>query len=433
MNWAAGFRTKGDVDILFLSGSTGRDPFEDAPCRTPNEEREGEEGSTTSVSCRRRPLIAVPAWSRLDFTSVLKYLPGSLAREVRLVSDHQNFRGWLCKTAIGVSFALVAVGCGGEATPESEGELQQVEVLMAFPLGILRPGLVMALDRFFEEEGLDVTFNAVDGSSVVSQQLIAGNASFGILDTQSILIANSQGNPIRAVANYNNNVFDVVVPEDSSLTSIADIEGKTVGVSDVASGAVPLLQSVLAEQGLDPETSIELVPIGGGGPATFQAIQSGRVDVFAGSVNDFVALRLEGLTQFRSLLPDSYKNLPAGNWVLMEDTLSDEQGRSTITRIIRAQVTGLVYARDNMDEALEVACDMFPEECQDMDTARAIMEGGFDIAVLGAGTPWAQNNVDAWQTILASLSSDLLGESPVDVNEIATNELIDAINDFDEG
>lgn len=41
MNWATGFRTKGDVDILFLSGSTGRDPFTDAPCRTPEEERQG--------------------------------------------------------------------------------------------------------------------------------------------------------------------------------------------------------------------------------------------------------------------------------------------------------------------------------------------------------------------------------------------------------
>lgn len=41
MNWATGFRTRGDVDILFLSGSTGRDPFEDMPCRTPEEERAG--------------------------------------------------------------------------------------------------------------------------------------------------------------------------------------------------------------------------------------------------------------------------------------------------------------------------------------------------------------------------------------------------------
>lgn len=41
MNWATGFRTKGDVDILFLSGSTGRDPFNDAPNRTPEEESAG--------------------------------------------------------------------------------------------------------------------------------------------------------------------------------------------------------------------------------------------------------------------------------------------------------------------------------------------------------------------------------------------------------
>lgn len=41
MNWATGFRTKGDVDILFLSGSTGRDPFQDAPNRDPAEERAG--------------------------------------------------------------------------------------------------------------------------------------------------------------------------------------------------------------------------------------------------------------------------------------------------------------------------------------------------------------------------------------------------------
>ncbi len=41
MNWATGFRTKGDVDILFLSGSTGRDPFADAPNRNPEEQRAG--------------------------------------------------------------------------------------------------------------------------------------------------------------------------------------------------------------------------------------------------------------------------------------------------------------------------------------------------------------------------------------------------------
>ena len=53
MNWATGFRTKGDVDILFLSGSTGRDPFEDGPCRTPDEERAGKAKSWAGSRNRR--------------------------------------------------------------------------------------------------------------------------------------------------------------------------------------------------------------------------------------------------------------------------------------------------------------------------------------------------------------------------------------------
>ncbi len=53
MNWACGFRTKGDVDILFLSGSTGRDPFEDAPCRSSEDERAGK-GKVVSRSMREQ-------------------------------------------------------------------------------------------------------------------------------------------------------------------------------------------------------------------------------------------------------------------------------------------------------------------------------------------------------------------------------------------
>ena len=41
INWASGFRTKGDVDILFLSGSTGRDPFKDAQVITYEDEASG--------------------------------------------------------------------------------------------------------------------------------------------------------------------------------------------------------------------------------------------------------------------------------------------------------------------------------------------------------------------------------------------------------
>ena len=40
MNWASGIRTKSDTEIIVVA-ATGRDPFEDAPCREPGEERVG--------------------------------------------------------------------------------------------------------------------------------------------------------------------------------------------------------------------------------------------------------------------------------------------------------------------------------------------------------------------------------------------------------
>src|SRR5947199_5448756 len=53
MNWGGGFKTKGDVDILFLSGETGRHPFEDAPCRTPQDERDGK-GKVVSMDVKEQ-------------------------------------------------------------------------------------------------------------------------------------------------------------------------------------------------------------------------------------------------------------------------------------------------------------------------------------------------------------------------------------------
>ncbi len=41
INWAMGFRTKGDVDLLFLSGSTGRYPYEDQQVITYEDYRSG--------------------------------------------------------------------------------------------------------------------------------------------------------------------------------------------------------------------------------------------------------------------------------------------------------------------------------------------------------------------------------------------------------
>src|SRR5207244_12940558 len=48
-----GLKTNGDVVFRFLSGETGRDPLEDAPCRTPEEEPAGK-GKVVSMDIKQQ-------------------------------------------------------------------------------------------------------------------------------------------------------------------------------------------------------------------------------------------------------------------------------------------------------------------------------------------------------------------------------------------
>jgi enamine deaminase RidA (YjgF/YER057c/UK114 family) len=59
MNWGAGFRTRGNVDFVFLSGATGRDPFLDVPCRTPRDERAGKGKVVGGMRAQTRQTLEV--------------------------------------------------------------------------------------------------------------------------------------------------------------------------------------------------------------------------------------------------------------------------------------------------------------------------------------------------------------------------------------
>jgi NitT/TauT family transport system substrate-binding protein len=336
--------------------------------------------------------------------------------------------------ALPVLMALLLTACtgNGQATQEasqSAGPPTQVEVLVPFPYpGMLRPGLLMAQDRFFAEEGLDVTVTTVDGSSVVAQQLIAGNAIIGLLDVASILTANADGHDVRAVAGFNKGTFSIVVPDDSDVTSVADLEGLTLGVTDLSGGEMNLVRAALADAGLEQDVDVTILAVGEGGPASFLALQDGTVDAFAGAINDFVALESEGLVP-RVIVAEKYQGLPAGNWVVMQSTLDDPELRDTVIRVIRAHAKGLVFADENIDAAVAVGCQIVPEQCEDQARAKITMTRGLDTNRPNGDSPWGFNDHDAWTTTQDTLLTDV---PPFDVTVAAPNDLSAEINDFDE-
>ncbi len=99
---------------------------------------------------------------------------------------------------------------------------------------------------FFEEEGIEVDLLPGKGGSYVVQQVGAETVDIGIIAVNSVLPAWDKGIDIKMVYQVNvTNLFDFMVPEGSTVTDIKQLKGKVIGVTDLGSGEVPLVRSVL--------------------------------------------------------------------------------------------------------------------------------------------------------------------------------------------
>ena len=216
---------------------------------------------------------------------------------------------------------------------------------------------------YFKDENLAVTFEVANGSSAALRQLIAGNADAALPSPAAYLNAVAQGHDLRwFYSHFYENVFALVVPEDSPIKSVADLKGKSVGVSELSGGEVPLVRAVLRGAGLDTEKDVRLVPVGEGSALTINALKSGQVDAYSSSHFDIAAIEATGM-KLREILPEDVQQFPANGMVTTAETL--EKKRDVLTRFARAVAKGIVYVKNDPDRALEMAKKIGPEEFED--------------------------------------------------------------------
>ncbi|WP_460774654.1 ABC transporter substrate-binding protein [Microbacterium sp. GXF7504] len=164
---------------------------------------------------------------------------------------------WGAIAAVTTATALIATGCaGGETAPASDGGKTEITVVHA---AINYEPLYLAeQEGFFDEVGLDVKI--VPGGTAQDNlgQLAGGSADISIISWDTAVTATAEGLPIKVISNNGiiSTEFDtsgVVVREDSGITSMADLEGKTIAFNSIGSGGnVPVLQA-LKDAGVDPD------------------------------------------------------------------------------------------------------------------------------------------------------------------------------------
>ena len=302
------------------------------------------------------------------------------------------------------AIGLIAAGCGGDddddtttdagdttepaaddtggEIPKFDGTVEDITVTLPFQDSIVWVGYEISKgpDGLFEQYyGLAPQTEATEGNSFVVQQLIAGNVDYAITGSVEVMIANAQGNELLGIGAIQSDVFTIAATPESGTTSIEDLKGKALGVTDLGGGEMPLVKAAIAGAGLS-EDDVELQAIGAGGAAAKKALENGTVAAYAGAINDFVPLEDAGLS-FEQIVGDDYAGLPNDYMVIRSELQDDQATMDQVVSLMKGWYEGTVFGQQFPETALERICVEVPEDCQDPAFAQGFYDASLDISI----------------------------------------------------
>jgi NitT/TauT family transport system substrate-binding protein len=176
-----------------------------------------------------------------------------------------------------------------EAEEEAE-EPEEVEITHSIDLpGVISyelnlPTLVADANGFLAAEGIEIANYVTGSGGTLRQAVIAGEYGVGLFATVHPVLARSGGSPWKAVFSaHDKEIFSLIVRADiaDEVQSVEDLAGRRVGFSTPGAGSWFIGGALLQGAGLNPDTDLEYVSIGGDPAVIYTALQEGQVDAFS--------------------------------------------------------------------------------------------------------------------------------------------------------
>jgi len=197
------------------------------------------------------------------------------------------------------------------------------------------PYLVAIDKKFFEKEGLAAQY-VVMRSDIAVKGLLTEDVDYN-QSVSSVLRAGVAGAPMVTVAGiYNRTFFELIARRD--IKSLAELKGKTVGISRYGASTEYALRFGLKANGIDPDKQIKMLAVGEDA-ARIAGLQNGTLAAIVSQVPaNFFAHKVGGHTLLA--LGDYLETLLAGVGVSQKKL---EQSRDEVKRVIRALLRSLDF------------------------------------------------------------------------------------------
>lgn len=164
-------------------------------------------------------------------------------------------------SAVGVLAAVLALGaCGSGSPTESADGSTDAKSLTKITIGtvpVVNSGaLYLGVKKgFFRDEGLDVKIQKADSGPALAAGVVSGKMQFAISSVVPALQAQSRGVPLKVVAPADASGPDgnnaVVAKAGSGLKSLADLQGKRIGIQALKSGNELMIRGAAKVQNVD--------------------------------------------------------------------------------------------------------------------------------------------------------------------------------------
>jgi NitT/TauT family transport system substrate-binding protein len=185
----------------------------------------------------------------------------------------------------------------------------------------------------------------IPGSPRTVQALIAGDLDYIVAGAPAILRARSQGADVVMLASPSSYSSQrILVKNDSPLSTLQDIKGKIVGVTQFGSAGDAFLRTALKKSGMK-ESDVTVLQMGGT-PGVTQALEAGRIEVgVLGESSMLLVLQ----NKARQLKGGSARELgiPGLDAPLTTTERKLKRDRRSVLRFMQAYVAAINYFKTN--------------------------------------------------------------------------------------
>jgi NitT/TauT family transport system substrate-binding protein len=332
---------------------------------------------------------------------------------------------------------LSAVALGAFATAAQAQTTVRVAWCARTVSSAAAPFAIATKMGWYKQAGIKVELVPLPGSTDCVKSVATKDVQYGLPSIEPLAIIRQQGIRIKNYYTaYQGNIYGIAVPVDSPIKSFADLKGKKIGVTSMASAGVIVARALAATNGFNPDKDVSIV-VAGEAAQTAALLRSNQVDALSQFDTQYALTENAG-AKLRLLDTKDIARFPSNGFIALEDTLTNK--RAEAIALVQGYAKGTVFALANPEAAVRITWEVFPQTKATGKTEADAMRD--DVKTLEArarswrlesvgAKRWGDNLVENYDAYIDFLVKNNVLKQKVPATDLVTNDLIDDINKFD--